>query len=138
MAALVKNVVKDFNQERLHEEMAAQGLTGGGLLWAGFERLNRRVYTPSNAHGHTPGDMHFKYDPELTAPQETTLDAILAAHDHTQVSKFQGHRDTDEQDRQDFVQTFNDWPGLTLAQQLTRTRRLFRVVARLLDSQTDL
>jgi len=138
MARLIKNVVKNFNQERLHEEMLAQNLVGGGLLWAGFERLNRRVYSPSNVHGHTPGDLHFKYEPELTPGQEATLDGILAAHDATQRSTFQRHKDTDEQDRQDFIDTFNDWPTLTVAQQLNRTRRLFRVVARLIDATTDL
>lgn len=138
MAALIKNVVKDFNKELLQEEMAAAGLLGGSLLWAGFERSSRRIYTPSDAHGHTPGDLHFTYEPPLSAPQETALDNILAAHDHTQLSTLQAHKETDEQDRQDFIQTFNDWPGLTVAQQLNRTRRLFRVVARLLDSTTDI
>jgi len=138
MAVLIKNVVKDFNRELLHEEMDAASLIGASLLWAGFTRLNKRVYTPSAAHGFTAGDLHFTYEPPLTAPQEATLDGILAAHDHTGTSTFQAHKDTDEQDRQDFVQTFNDWPTLTVAQQLNRTRRLFRVVARLLDSTTDL
>jgi hypothetical protein len=138
MAALIKNVVKDFNQELLQEEMLAASLLGGSLLWAGFERISRRIYSPSTIHGHTPGDLHFNYDPELTAPQEATLDGILAAHDHTQLSTQQAHKDTDEQDRLDFIQTFNDWPGLTLAQMQNRTRRLFRVVARLIDSTTDL
>jgi hypothetical protein len=138
VAALIKNVVKDFNKELLHEEMDAAGLLGGSLLWAGFDRIDRRIYTPSTVHGFTAGDLHFEYEPPLTAPQETALDNILAAHDHTQLSKFQAHKQTDEQDRQDFIQTFNDWPGLTVAQQLNRTRRLFRVVARLLDSSTDI
>ena len=135
---MVKNFVKDFNQELLHEEMSAAGLLGGGLLWAGFERLNSRIYTPSGVHGHTPGDMEFTYEPPLTAPQETTLDGILAAHDSTGLSTGQTNKDQDVIDAAQFVDTFQTWDTLTNAQQLNRTKHLFRVVARLIDSTTDI
>ena len=138
MAALIKIVVKDFNQELLGEEMGAASLLGGGLLWAGFEKINRRVYSPSAVHGNTPGELRFNYDPELTEAQQTTLDGILAAHDATQLSAGQTNKDQDEVDRQNFVTTFQDWNSLTNAQQLNRTRQLFRGVARLVDSSTDL
>lgn len=140
MADLIKIVVKDFNQDLLGEEMAAvvPSLLGGGLLWRGFDRLNRNVYTPSTVHGGTAGELVFKYDPELTAPREAQLDVVLAAHDATQLSSGQQNKAQDEIDRQNFVQTFNDWDTLTDAQKLNRTKELFRVVARLVDSRTDI
>lgn len=138
MAALIRIVVKDFNQHRLREEMDAAGLLGGGLLWAGFEELDRRIFTPSAVHGNTPGELRFKYDPPLTAPQETALDGVLAAHDSTNLSRSQINQDQDEVDRQNFITTFQDWNTLTNAQQLNRCRQLFRVVARLVDSRTDI
>ncbi len=138
MAELIIVVVKDFNQELLGQEMQAAGLLGGGLLWAGFDKINRRVYSPSAIHGNTPGELRFKYEPELTEAQQVTLNGILAAHDSTQLSTGQTNKAQDEIDRQNFVDTFNDWNTLTNVQQLNRTRELFRVVARLVDSRTDL
>lgn len=140
MADLIKISVKDFNRDLLSQQMDAvtPSLLGGGLLWRGFERLNQRIYTPSTVHGGTAGELVFRYDPDLTAPREAQLDAVLAAHDSTQLSTSQQNRARDEIDRQNFVDTFNDWLTLTDAQKLNRTRELFRVVARLVDSRTDI
>ena len=135
---LIKIVVKDFNQDLLSQQMGTAGLLGGSLLWAGFDRINRRIYAPSALHGNTPGELVFRYDPHLTEAQQDALDVILAAHDATQLSSNQQNKAQDEIDRQRFVQTFQDWDTLTATQQLNRTQELFRVVARLVDSRTDI
>lgn len=138
MTVYVKNLNKNFNQERLQEELVAAGLEEGSLYWGGFDNVSRRIYTPSTKHGFPAGELKFTYDPELTAAREETLDAVLAAHDSNQLSKFQRHKETDELHRQQFVQTANAWDTLTNAQKIARVEHLFRAVARLIDSTTDL
>ena len=129
---------KNFNQEKLHEEMDAAGLAGGSLYWAGFDPISRRVYGPSTIHGHPAGKLRFSYDPALTPQREQALNDILVAHDGTQLSKFQQHKDTDELHRLQFVQTAIEWNTLNNNVKLDRVEYLFRAVARLIDSTTDL
>ncbi len=138
MVDYVKIVVKNINQDLLQEEMVAAGVAGGGAYWAGFDKINSRIYAPSTVHGFTEGELRFKYDPGLTVAQETTLDNILATHDATQSSTRQANEATDEIDRQNFVTTFQGWDALTDTQKLNRTKQLFRVVARLVNKQTDI
>jgi hypothetical protein len=137
MAALIKIVNKDINRDRLNEELDAAGLLVG-ITWTGFDRLNRRIMTPSTVHGFTAGELRFKYEPPISAGQEATLDGILAAHDSAQRSTLQIAGDQDEIDRQAFITTFNEWDTLNNTQKVNRIKHLFRVVARLVDSTTDL
>jgi len=156
MATLVKIANKDINFERLREEMDAAGLPAGfGALIAGFNSINNRLHQPflttqiisraSDPAGGPditdsadPGELRFRFDPDLTAPQEATLDGLLTAHDATNLSTAQQNNDTDIAAIPPLVSNYNSWGSLTLAQKDNNHRQLTRLVARLLDGQQDL
>ncbi len=156
MATLVKFMNKDMNFERLREEIIAAGLPSGfGALLAGFTRINGRLYEPflttqvistaSDPGGGPditdsadPGELRFRFDPDLTGPQETTLDGVLTAHDATNLSTGQQNNDSDIAAIAPLVSNYQNWGSLNAAQKDNNHRQLTRLVARLLGGQQDL
>ena len=156
MGTLVKFMNKDMNHERLREELEVAGVPPqAGLLVAGFTRINSRLYEPflttqiiSTAtdpaggpditNSAQPGELRFDYTPDLTEPQETTLDGVLTVHDATNLSTGQQNDDTDIAAIAPLVDNYNNWGSLTLAQKDNNHRQLTRLVARLLDANQDL
>ncbi len=138
MTDYVKIVNKNFNQELLQEELIIASLAGGGGYWAGFDKISQRIYAPSTVHGHTLGELRFTFDPGLTVAQEETLDAILAAHDSTQLTAAQTNKDSDLSAIAPLKSNYQNWGTLDSAQKDNNHRQLTRLVARLLDSSQDL
>lgn len=147
---------KDMNFERLREEMSVAGLpTDFGALLAGFTNINNRLYEPfastqviSTAtdpaggpditDSAEPGELRFDYVPDLTGPQQATLDGVLAAHDATNLSTGQQNDDTDIVAIPALVSNFQNWGSLNAAAKDNNHRQLTRLVARLLDSSRDI
>ena len=156
MATLIKFMNKDMNFERLREEIIAAGLPDGfGALLAGFNQVNRRLHEPfasrqvisrsSDPGGGPditdsadPGELRFRHDPDLTGPQETTLDGVLTAHDATNLSTGQTNSDTDIAAIAPLVSNYQNWGSLTPAEKDNNHRQLTRLIARLLDGAQDL
>ncbi len=156
MTTLIKTMNKDMNFERFHEEMSVAGLpTDFGALLAGFNRISQRLYEPflstqiisrstdpaggpDITDSADPGELRFNFDPDLTAPQETTLDGVLTAHDATNLSTNQQNRDSDIAAIAPLVNNYQNWGTLSNPEKDNNHRQLTRLVARLLDSAQDL
>ena len=150
MATLIKFMNKDLDLDLFKQEYLATGLPEYGMLIAGFTRMGRQQYEPfastqviSTATGQPdvtaePGELQFRYAVALTAPQEATLDAFLAAHDASLKSDVQINRERDVTAKDQFIQTYQDWDTLTDIQKDNRTQELFRVVARILDRSANI
>jgi hypothetical protein len=93
MAITIRVVIKDFNNDKLQEELAEASLPIQGIIWAGFIRSGERLHTPfsedsrvvgtSSSDGDDValrGEMRFFSPSALTALQNTTLDSVLQAH----------------------------------------------------------
>lgn len=153
MATLTKIANKDINIALLGQESEAAGVAWEGLLIAGFNRDGDRRHQPftsrqiissrTNPAGGVftdsadPGELRFRYSTALTPAQETVLDGILTSHDATQRSTSQINKDKDRAAVSGLVDTYREWNTLTNAQKQSRTRQLFRLVARLIDRTTD-
>jgi len=155
MATYIKTHVKDFNGDLLAQQIKGI-LPEANLLWAGF-RLNDHqlslygpnagtevIATQSQPDGSTlettaePGEMMWRFPHSLTPDQEASFDAILIAHDATQLSTSQTNKKADTDAVPILVQTYQDWATLTNTQKDNRTRELFRLMARVIDATTDL
>jgi hypothetical protein len=125
MPIVIKISVKDFNPDRLREQLAAAG--AGAILdslgWAGFDRVSDRRYTPKPArtligvsvsNGQRiedfadPGELRFTFSRDLTPGENDQLDTLLANHDHTQLSAEQVRQDQDEADLDSIIATERD------------------------------
>jgi len=150
MITLIKFMNKDLDLDLFKQEYLVAGLPEYGMLLAGFTRMGRQQYEPFAStqiissqtdpgggpditDSADPGELRFRYEVALTAPQEAALDALLIAHDATQKSDIQIEREKDVTAKDQFIETFHDWDTLTALQKDNRTQELFRVVARLLD-----
>jgi hypothetical protein len=150
METLVKFMTQDLNPERLKEEMAAAGVPAQGATLAGFTRINARLYQPFASTQviatHTgqpdttaePGEIKLKFDTAPTAPQETTLDGLLVAHDATNLSSAQQNKDTDLAAIPALVNAWNNWDTFTPSQKDNANRQAQRLIARLLDGSQDI
>ena len=150
MFVTIKFAIKNINLELLREELVAVSVPVQGLLMAGFHRLNARVYEPNaatqviaRASGRPdvtaePGELKFKNDPALTLDEEVALDAVLSAHDATNLSAGQRNDDTDSAAIPALVNAFRNWDTRTPAQKDNILRQLTRLVARLLDSSQNM
>jgi hypothetical protein len=125
MPTVVKIAVKDFNPDRLREQLEAGG--AGAILtslgWAGFDRVSDRQYTPKPArtlvgvsvsNGQRiedfadPGELRFALTRDLTPQEDDQLTTLLANHDHTQLSDGQVRADQDEADLDAIIATERD------------------------------
>ena len=156
MTILIKIMNKDLNHERLRDEIEFAGLPAqSGLLIAGFTRINNRLHEsfastqiisrasdpgggPDITDSAAPGELRFDYVPDLTAPQQVTLDGILAAHDATKLSRDQQNKDSDLAAIAPLIANFQNWGSLNNPAKDNNHRQLTRLVARLLDSTQDL
>jgi hypothetical protein len=147
MATLLKIFVKNFNPDRLREEMPA-GTAGvlTGLGWAGFDRSSSRLYVPKSersiigrsfSNGATvvdfadPGELRFSTSRDLTVLEDAALDVVLTAHVATNLSAEQVREDQDETDFQQMRTRLDGWATLTAAQKDEVLRRLVRLVLRM-------
>lgn len=150
MATIIKIANKRINLDRLTEELATAGIPLQSLLLAGFNQFNVRVSQPNAStkviatgtgkpdDTAEPGELRFTYDPPLTVAQETTLDGVLAAHDHTVNSTSQNNADQDTADAAQLASDFQNWDTLLPPEKDESQERLTRLVARLFDSSIDI
>ncbi len=149
MVVIIKFVVKDFNPDRLDNELEDQSLRPDGMKWAGFDRINNRLAEPfterrviSTSTGQPdqfgePGELHFRYPIALTSGQEANLDQLLADHDATLLSRSQTNNKTDEDAIAPLINAYKNWGTQTPAEKDNVLRQLARIVARILDSSQD-
>ena len=153
---LVKIANRDLNLPRLRQEIVEAGLPSGyGLLVAGFNRSNDVVghYVPFTVRSEIarrdgpdgpiidsadPGELRFRFDPDLTSPQEITLDGVLAAHDWTVLSTTQARKQEDRDAIPILVDRFKNWDSLNSSEKDSVLKQLTRLVARILDSSQDI
>lgn len=150
MATIIKIANKRINLDRLTEELETAGIPLQGLLLAGFNRLNVRVNQPNAStkviatgtgkpdDEADPGELRFTYDPALTTAEETTLDGVLVAHDHTVNSNAQDNQDQDAADAESLANDHREWNDLSNAQKDENQETLSRLTARLQDRSIDI
>ena len=157
MALLTRTLLKDFNSDRLREEVETAGLPSLSFSMRGFEQIGARLYTPaavrrrvgySSSTGDDfadPGELHIAPPRDLTVPETVTLDATLTAHNAALLSTEQARQDQDETDvatllateRQtyiDDIQALNAivaaWDGQNSAQRQVATKDAIARTAR--------
>jgi len=125
MPIIVKISVKDFNPDKLREELAASGAGSilVGLSWAGFNRISERRYTPKPAREMVgssinngvriedfadPGELRFTITRDLTQPEDDALVTLLSNHNFTTLSAEQVRQDQDEADLTAILATERD------------------------------
>ena len=146
MADIVKFYAKDFNPDRLHDELIVAGIEPTGMRWSGFDHINTRLMEPftetrviSTSTGQPdvtadPGELLFRYPSD----PGSSLDTVLTAHLATNLSKDQQNEDSDISAIAPLVNNFQNWGSLSNAQKDNNQRQLTRLVARLLDSKQDI
>ncbi|MHC4236842.1 MAG: hypothetical protein ACYSSM_01035 [Planctomycetota bacterium] len=153
MVDVQKFAVKNLNFELLKEELAASIVPEFGARISGFNRVGDSIYEPfvgtqpiaSRSVGDTtvietaePGQLDFRFDVALTSAQDLALDLVLESHDSTGFSVAQTNKRADIDAIPRMVQTYQDWATLDATQKDNRTRELFRLIARVIDSTTDI
>lgn len=153
MPTLVKTASKDFNPDRLREELEAAGLAAvvTSMGWAGFVKAAPRLYTPaatrrvvatSVSNGERtedvadPGELRFFTTRDLTGAEDASLTTVLTAHVATQRSAEQVRQDQDEADLDALLATefaayrtrVTTWDTLNPAQKLDAARDNFVVL----------
>jgi len=121
MATVVKISVKNFNSDKLREELEASG--AGAILisigWPGFDQVGRirlpiaarRETGRSVVNGSTvldfadPGEIRFHTTRDLTGPEDTALMNALTAHNALLLSAEQVRQDQDEADLDAIIAT---------------------------------
>ena len=146
MADVVKFKVKDFNPDRLLEELEVAIISPEGMKWRGFTRINPRLYEPNastkaiaTSTGQPdvtadPGELHFKYATDPGA----ALDTVLDAHDATKLSSLQIAREEDFAAIPALINAWNNWDTFTNIQKDNANRQAQRLIARLLDRGLDI
>ena len=157
MTLVTKTSVKNFNGSLLMEQVSAI-LAPSSLGWAGFHRLNERVYEPNAAaqevgrtsvNGQTtidtaqPGELRFTFSRDLTAQEDSDLVTLLAAHNSATLTAEQTRQDQDASDlptlidteRDTFIAnlatqntTINGWDAATTAQKLVAAKASFTAI----------
>ncbi len=149
---ITKFMVKDLNLECLREEIANAGLPEqSNMLIAGFHLLNKRTYNPfrsgreviATATGQPdtwaePGELQFRYDPELTSAQEDDLDRVLMAHQATNLSRMQINQDQDVLDCEAIAENYRNWSSLNNPAKDENARLVARLICRNQDRSLDL
>lgn len=142
---IIKFYVKDFNPDRLHEELIVAGIEPTGMRWSGFDHINSRLMEPftatrviSTATGQPdvtadPGEFLFRY----SSDPGSSLDTVLTAHLATNLSTNQQNEDSDLAAIAPLINNFQNWGSLSATQKDNNHRQLTRLVARLLDSKQD-
>ena len=143
MALIVKTVLKPLNADQLMAELAA--LPIAGVTWAGFDKVDDRRYGPMAAAreiGHSvsngvrvsdtanPGELRITTSRDLTAPETTSLDSILAAHNAATLSAEQQRQDQDTTDLSQLLSDFSAWDGMNNAQRNAALKRVLRLMLR--------
>ena len=152
--ALIKKIhVKDFNPDKLREELEA---AGGGFVqstvWAGFDSVSDRLYTPMQARRAVgsssvngvqtidyadPGELRFVTPRDITPAEDDGLETILVAHNAATLSQAQIEADADEdvfdaliaEKKPIYVGHLNNWDTYTNTQRTAATKEMFEIVA---------
>ena len=145
MADVTKTVVKDFNLPLLTEEIAATVVPAYGLMLAGFDRGAPGFYTAfsaakvigtiSDSTGVTediaqPGELRFEFRNPLTGPEDTALDAALAAHNATVRTAEQIRKAQDGTDATQLLADYPNYAAMTAAQKNAVNEMMLRLVVR--------
>jgi len=150
MALLLRTLLKDFNPDRLSDEVATAGLPSLSFSMRGFEQRGARLYTPAVARrrvGYSsstgddfadPGELHIAPSRDLTVPETITLDATLTAHNAALLSAEQVRQDQDETDfaallateRQTYLANLQAWDGMNTAQRAVATKEMFQIIGK--------
>ena len=146
---LLRILTKSVNKELLIEELVTAGVKPDSIMWAGFAK-GGRVVSPNpgplvvgrrqdaSTRGvevldtAVGGELRFKYD---APPNEIILDAVLVAHDSTQITVEQDRQDVDATEGSALTQMYKDWDGSTLTQRQDILKRMLRVLARTLNGR---
>ncbi len=150
MADVDKNVIKTINSSLLQVEISA-ALPMTGISWRGFIRseTNQRWMEPfpeaSRRVGRSNGvedfanrgDLRLRFDRDLTGPEDTQLDGILTAHDHTQLTQRQQRQEQDNTDTDILKTRLSEWDTLNNNQRWNVVRRMLRMIIRLQRRDED-
>jgi hypothetical protein len=111
MVVAVRISAKDFNDDKLQEELAQASLPIQGITWAGFIRSGERLHTPfpeasrvvgtSSSDGDDValrGGLRFSIPSPLTPTEDTSLDSVLAAHNSATLAAEQVRQNQDNTD----------------------------------------
>lgn len=122
------------------EELAGLPITSMGF--AGFNRLTDRIYTPkgdltqvgysSNTGPDfaSDGELRVSTSRDLTAGEESSLDALLLAHVSTTLTAEQQRQDQDAGDWTQMIADFPNWDAANNAQRMTMLKRAIRLIIR--------
>jgi hypothetical protein len=157
MAVVIIVKSKNFNPDRLREELETAGLVAllTGISWAGFERATPRSYVPAAArrivgryvsNGVTtideadPGELRFSTTRDLSPAEATTLSGAVDAHDAARLSAEQGRQDQDETDldallateRAAFLTNLQDWDGMNSTAKMAAAKQNFQIIGKVL------
>jgi hypothetical protein len=153
MVDVQKFALKNLNFELLTQELNASIVREFSVRISGFNSLNNFIYAPfaqaqviaRRSVGDTtveetaePGQLDFRFEDALTSAEDLALDLVLETHDAMQFSTGQTNNKADRDAIPRMVQTYQDWTTLDAAQKDNRTRELFRLMARMIDSATDI
>ena len=152
MANVVKIAPKNFNADKLMEELA--GTPVMDIVWYGFVPINDRVYGPFSGpprviEGHSyagsnytarSGELWFITSRRLTVPEDSALVSLLTAHDSTALTAEQVRQAQDESDLDALIASDRDaflaaiqsmqtgiqgWDAATTAEKLAITKNFF-------------
>lgn len=153
MVNVRKFAVKNLNFDLLTQELRASIVPPFGARISGFNPAGNFRYEPfasaqviaSKSEGNTtveetaePGQLDFKFEVALTSPEDLALDLVLESHNATLLSTNQTNNKADTDAVPRMVQTYQGWETLNAAEKDNRTRELFRLMARVIDSTTDI
>jgi len=132
MQILIKTLSRNFNRQLLRREIKQQfpakfkvidlgGFEVDESLFTTGSIIPKRIVKPRTAP-HTvsktldsediyqPAELRIRFEPDLTAPEQTTLDSLLASHDELQTTPRQNAEDTDDTTLDDIDAFLNGQP----------------------------
>jgi hypothetical protein len=151
VAITVRVSIKDFNADKLQEELTSLPIQG--ITWAGFIRSGERMYTPfpedsrvigtSSIDGDDValrGELRFFSPSSLTAPQNTSLDAVLQAHNSAIPTSEQTRQDQDTAELNALLATdiavyrnhLTTWDAKTTANKFVASKEMFAIIVKML------
>jgi hypothetical protein len=151
MAITVRVSVKDFNADKLQEELTSLPIQG--ITWAGFIRSGERLHTPfpedsrvigtSSRDGDDValrGELRFFSPSSLTATQNTSLDSVLTTHNSATPTSEQTRQDQDIAELNALLATdlgvyknhLTTWDAKTTATKFVASKEMFAIIVKML------
>jgi len=146
MVSDTRTVLKNFNRDRLTEQLTSSALPFIQVHLAGFEKINQFVRAPATEPRlilrrrlrdgsyfedfAQPGEVRFEFTIALTSAEAAALDALLSAHDATQRTADQQRIEQDDTDWNTLVANFPNWDSFNDTQRNNFLKVLARVVIR--------